>query len=202
MEEKTYDIVDSVETLEKAIARVKEAQKIFSTYTQEQVDKIFLAAATEANKMRIPLAKLAVEETGMGIVEDKIIKNHFASEYIYNKYRNKNYNTNEMRTLINKLLMDEDVTKQAGIIPYVLSDRTFADEKHLSIRAFPEQMKRRVYEKQGYKCAICTANGVDTVYDFADMQGDHIVPWSKGGKTIESNLQMLCRNCNTSKSNK
>ena len=88
MEEKTYDIVDSVETLEKAIARVKEAQKIFSTYTQEQVDKIFLAAATEANKMRIPLAKLAVEETGMGIVEDKIIKNHFASEYIYNKYRN------------------------------------------------------------------------------------------------------------------
>lgn len=121
---------------------------------------------------------------------------------LYNKYRNKNYNTNEMRTLINKLLMDEDVTKQAGIIPYVLSDRTFADEKHLSIRAFPEQMKRRVYEKQGHKCAVCTANGVDTVYDFADMQGDHIVPWSKGGKTIESNLQMLCRNCNTSKSNK
>lgn len=85
--DKQYNIVDSVEALEAALARVREAQKIFSTYTQEQVDKIFLAAATAANKMRIPLAKLAVEETGMGIVEDKVIKNHFASEYIYNKYK-------------------------------------------------------------------------------------------------------------------
>ena len=85
--DKQYNIVDSVEALEAALARVREAQKIFSTYTQEQVDKIFKAAATAANKMRIPLAKLAVEETGMGIVEDKVIKNHFASEYIYNKYK-------------------------------------------------------------------------------------------------------------------
>lgn len=88
MKNRTYEIVDSVEKLEKALARTKEAQKIFSTYTQEQVDKIFLAAATAANKERIPLAKLAVEETGMGVVEDKVIKNHFASEYIYNAYRN------------------------------------------------------------------------------------------------------------------
>ena len=85
--DKQYNIVDSVEALEAALARVREAQKIFSTYTQEQVDNIFKAAATAANKMRIPLAKLAVEETGMGIVEDKVIKNHFASEYIYNKYK-------------------------------------------------------------------------------------------------------------------
>ena len=83
-----YPTVDGVEKLEQAIARVKEAQKIFAAYTQEQVDKIFLAAATAANKARIPLAKLAVEETGMGVVEDKVIKNHFASEYIYNAYRN------------------------------------------------------------------------------------------------------------------
>ena len=86
--EKKYEIVDSVEKLEAALARVREAQKIFSTYTQEQVDKIFCAAATAANQMRIPLAKMAVEETGMGIVEDKVIKNHFASEYIYNAYKN------------------------------------------------------------------------------------------------------------------
>ncbi|MDD6276869.1 MAG: aldehyde dehydrogenase family protein, partial [Clostridia bacterium] len=85
--EKNYTIVDSVESLEAAIKRVKEAQRIFATYTQEQVDKIFLAAATAANKMRIPLAKAAVEETGMGVVEDKVIKNHFASEYIYNAYK-------------------------------------------------------------------------------------------------------------------
>jgi len=88
MKEKTYQIVDSVERLEEAIARVKEAQRIFATYTQEQVDAIFLAAASAANKARISLAKLAVEETGMGIVEDKVIKNNYASEYIYNAYKN------------------------------------------------------------------------------------------------------------------
>ena len=86
MEKKTYEIIDSVEKLEEALARVREAQKVFATYTQEQVDKIFLAAASAANKARISLAKLAVEETGMGIAEDKVIKNHYASEYIYNAY--------------------------------------------------------------------------------------------------------------------
>ena len=79
-------LVDSVEALEEAIARVREAQNKFAAYTQEQVDKIFLAAATAANKERISLAKLAYEETGMGIVEDKVIKNHYASEYIYIAY--------------------------------------------------------------------------------------------------------------------
>ena len=82
-----YPIVDTVEALEERLAGVREAQRIFATYTQEQVDKIFTAAALAANKARIPLAKLAVEETGMGIVEDKVIKNHYASEYIYNAYR-------------------------------------------------------------------------------------------------------------------
>ena len=86
--EKEYKIVDSVEALEETINSVKEAQKKFATYTQEQVDKIFLAAAIAANKARILLAKMAVEETGMGVVEDKVIKNHYASEYIYNKYKN------------------------------------------------------------------------------------------------------------------
>ena len=88
MDVKDYEIVDSVEKLEEAIERVRKAQRIFATYTQEQVDKIFLAAASAANKARIPLAKLAVEETGMGVVEDKVIKNNYASEYIYNAYKN------------------------------------------------------------------------------------------------------------------
>ena len=79
--------VDSVEALEAALARVKEAQKKYATYTQEQVDEIFKAAAIAANQARIPLAKLAVEETGMGVVEDKVIKNNYAAEYIYNAYR-------------------------------------------------------------------------------------------------------------------
>ena len=81
------EIVDTVDALEKKIDEVRKAQQIFSTYTQEQVDKIFTAAAIAANQARIPLAKMAVEETGMGIVEDKVIKNHYASEYIYNAYR-------------------------------------------------------------------------------------------------------------------
>ncbi|MGN1202765.1 MAG: aldehyde dehydrogenase family protein, partial [Eubacterium sp.] len=81
------EIIDSVEKLEAELARVRKAQEEFSTYTQEQVDKIFFAAAKAANMARIPLAKMAVEETGMGIVEDKIIKNHYAAEYIYNKYK-------------------------------------------------------------------------------------------------------------------
>ncbi len=87
MVKKNYEIIDSVEKLEKAILRTKDAQKVFATYSQEQVDKIFLAAASAANKARIPLAKMAVEETGMGVVEDKVIKNNYASEYIYNAYK-------------------------------------------------------------------------------------------------------------------
>ncbi len=79
--------VDSIETLQKTIEKVRKAQKEFSKYTQEQVDKIFQAAAIAANQNRIPLAKMAVEETGMGIVEDKVIKNHYAAEYVYNKYK-------------------------------------------------------------------------------------------------------------------
>ena len=88
MDTKNYFVVDSVEKLEEAIARTREAQKKFASFSQEQVDKIFLAAASAANKARIPLAKMAVEETVMGIVEDKVIKNNYASEYIYNAYKN------------------------------------------------------------------------------------------------------------------
>jgi len=80
--------IDCVEKLEAALDRIRAAQKAYSTFSQEKVDRIFLAAASAANKERIPLAKMAVEETGMGIVEDKVIKNHYASEYIYNAYKN------------------------------------------------------------------------------------------------------------------
>ncbi len=82
-----YTIVDSVESFEKRLAQVREAQKRFAAYTQEQVDYIFRTAALAANNERIRLAKMAVEETGMGVVEDKVIKNHYAAEYIYNAYK-------------------------------------------------------------------------------------------------------------------
>ena len=87
-ETKTEDkVAQSLDDLNEIIARVQKAQKEFATYSQEQVDKIFEAVAIAANQNRIPLAKMAVAETGMGVVEDKVIKNHFAAEEIYNKYR-------------------------------------------------------------------------------------------------------------------
>ena len=85
--ENNYGIVDSPESLAGAIGRIRKAQELFATYTQVEVDRIFLAAASAADKARITLAKQAVEETGMGIVEDKVIKNHYAAEYIYNAYK-------------------------------------------------------------------------------------------------------------------
>lgn len=87
MNNKVYEIIDSVEKLESSIDKLRKAQQVFATFTQEQVDKIFLAAASAANKERISLAKMAVAETGMGVVEDKVIKNHYAAEYIYNAYK-------------------------------------------------------------------------------------------------------------------
>ena len=87
METNKYEVIDNVEALVQAMERVRTAQRKFARYTQEQVDRIFLAAASAANKARIPLAKLAVDETGMGVVEDKVIKNNYAAEYIYNAYK-------------------------------------------------------------------------------------------------------------------
>ena len=84
---KKFPLVDSVEALDAKMEEVRAAQREFATYPQEKVDAIFRAAAIAANKQRIPLAKMAVEETGMGVVEDKVIKNHYASEYIYNTYK-------------------------------------------------------------------------------------------------------------------
>lgn len=88
MNNQNREVINGVEQLEAAMKKLRAAQETFASYTQEQVDKIFVAAATAANRQRISLAKMAVEETGMGIVEDKVIKNHYAAEYIYNAYKN------------------------------------------------------------------------------------------------------------------
>ena len=101
-----------------------------------------------------------------------------------------------------ELQSDDDVTKPSGIIEYLLSDRTRNDEKHLSLRQFTANQKRRAYEKQNHHCAMCMANGVNIEYSIDDMQADHIIPWSKGGKTTDDNLQMLCRKCNNDKRDK
>ena len=115
MEEK---IVDSMEGLEEAIARVRAAQAVFATYTQEQVDEIFRAAALAANNQRIPLAKMAVEETGMGVVEDKVIKNHYAAEYIYNTYKHtKTCGVIEEDTAFGLKKIAEPIGLVAAVIP-------------------------------------------------------------------------------------
>ena len=87
---KTVEVDEAQERayIDELVNKVSAAQKIFATYTQEQVDHIFRRVALKLSSLRIPLAKMAVEETGMGVWEDKVIKNHFASEYIYNKYKN------------------------------------------------------------------------------------------------------------------
>ena len=118
---------------------------------------------------------------------------------LYNKYGQKAYNSNTPEAELKKLLMDDDVTKKAGAVQYLLSERTRHDEKYLSIRAFTEAQKMRAYERQGHKCPSCQRQGIETEYAFDEMQGDHIVPWCHGGRTIDDNLQMLCRKCNNDK---
>lgn len=93
---------------------------------------------------------------------------------------------------VQRLMGDEDVSKKSGIYEYLLTGK----EKLLSIRSFDKRDKLAAYEKQNHRCALC-----GEVFDFEEMHGDHIIPWSKGGKTIPDNCQMLCRDCNIKKSN-
>lgn len=117
MEKQSLPVTNPRELTE-AMARCRAAQKKFAEYTQEQVDRIFLAAATAANQMRIPLAKLAAEETGMGVVEDKVIKNHFASEYIYNAYKDaKTCGVLEEDTAFGTQRIAEPIGVIAAVIP-------------------------------------------------------------------------------------
>lgn len=118
---------------------------------------------------------------------------------LYNKYKDKTYNTNELADSIKRLLEDEDVTKASGIIPYLLSERTFSDEKHLSLRSFSDKQKHAAYERQKHKCPYCVSEGNEKEYEYDEMQGDHIKPWSKGGRTTDDNVQMLCKKHNASK---
>ena len=118
IEETNTNIVNSIETLTNKMNEIRAAQKVFSTYSQEQVDKIFTAAALAANKARISLAKLAVSETGMGIVEDKVIKNHYAAEYIYNAYRNtKTCGVIEENKAFGTMKIAEPIGVIAAVIP-------------------------------------------------------------------------------------
>lgn len=114
-------------------------------------------------------------------------------------YKNNGTRTDLLPTVlkarVNQLMQDSDVTKKAGIYEYLLD----GEEKHLNIRAFDDNTKRTVYERQGHKCPICEHNGVDKTYDIKEMEGDHITPWSRGGHTTIDNCQMLCKKHNRDK---
>ena len=114
---------------------------------------------------------------------------------LYNRYKGGSYLASELERCVGELMADDDVQKKSGIYEYLLSGRE--NERALNIRAFTPSQKRAAYEKQGGICAKC-----QKPFPFEEMEGDHIVPWSKGGKTVPDNLQMLCRRCNGMKSDK
>ena len=133
----------------------------------------------------------------MLFTEEKGITNSQDWGFLYNQYRNNNYNTNELKKELEELILDDDVTSKPGIIPYLLSDRPKADERHLSLRAFTKSQKIKMYKEQDGICPECGKH-----YEIEEMEADHIIPWSNGGKTEISNGQMLCKSCNRSKGGK
>jgi hypothetical protein len=112
---------------------------------------------------------------------------------LYNQFKDKKLNAEKLEAKIAELMQDEDVTKKLGIYPYVLTKQ----EKHLSIRAFSDKMKREAYERQKGICVKCGEH-----FEIEEMEADHITPWHEGGKTISENCQMLCKDCNRRKSGK
>ena len=112
---------------------------------------------------------------------------------LYNKYKDLDFNPSELEKKVKNLMQDEDVTNKKGIYEYLLSGK----EKFLNIREFDDKIKRKIYEEQNGICKICGNH-----FEFEEMQGDHIIAWSKGGKTEKDNCQMLCERCNKEKSNK
>ena len=99
----------------------------------------------------------------------------------------------ELEAAVARLMIDDDVTRKAGIYPYLLT----GEEKHLNIRAFSDAMKQKAFEIQNGVCGSC-----DEAFEISEMDADHITPWSKGGKTVDENCQLLCKPCNRRKSNK
>lgn len=111
--------------------------------------------------------------------------------FLYNEFKNHEFDSAKLEIEIKKLMQDEDVTKKSGIYPYLLTGK----EKYLSIRAFTPQQKREAYERQNGICVHCKKH-----FEIDEMEADHITPWHEGGKTNTENCQMLCKNCNRTKS--
>ena len=170
-----YIPVTNIEQLKEAMVRCRKAQAEFANFTQEQVDKIFLAAATAANKARIPLAKMAVEETGMGIVEDKVIKNHYAAEYIYNAYKEtKTCGVIETDTSYGLQKIAEPVGLVAAVIPTTNPTSTAIFKTLICLKT-----RNAIIISPHPRAKKCTAAAAKIVYDAAVAAGapEGIIFW-------------------------
>ncbi len=188
MSKKELSIVDSVEALEAKLKEVKEAQKIFASYTQEQVDKIFRAAAIAANKQRIPLAKLAVEETGMGVAEDKVIKNHYASEYIYNAYKDtKTCGVIEKDNAFGVTKIAEPIGVVAAVIPTTNPTSTAIFKTLISLKT-----RNGIIISPHPRAKKCTIEAAKVVLDAAVKAGapEGIIGWIDVPSLEMTNLLM------------
>jgi len=168
-------IIDNTDALMAKMASMREAQKIFASYTQEQVDKIFFEAAMAANKQRIPLAKMAVEETGMGIVEDKVIKNHYASEYIYNAYRcTKTCGIVEQDTAFGITKIAEPMGLVAAVIPTTNPTSTAIFKTLLALKT-----RNAIIISPHPRAKACTIEAAKVVLDAAVKAGapEGIIGW-------------------------
>jgi len=168
-------VVNNIQTLEALIENVKSAQQQYAKFTQEQVDRIFKQAALAANAARIPLAKLAAEETGMGIVEDKVIKNHFASEFIYNKYRNeKTCGVVEEDLSYGFQKIAEPVGILAGIVPTTNPTSTAVFKALLALKT-----RNAIIFSPHPRAKQCTIEAARIVLNAAVAAGapEHIIGW-------------------------
>ncbi len=169
------DDAAKLEQLEATIRKAKAAQAVFATYTQEQVDAIFRAAALAANNARIPLAKMAVAETGMGVVEDKVIKNHFASEYIYNKYKDtKTCGTIEVDEAGGIEKYAEPYGIIAGIVPTTNPTSTAIFKALISLKT-----RNAIVFSPHPRAKKCTVEAAKIVLDAAVAAGapENIIGW-------------------------
>ena len=183
-----HEIVDSVESFEKALKKVREAQEKFSTFTQEQVDAIFFAAASAANKQRIPLAKMAVEETGYGIVEDKVIKNNYAAEHIYNAYKNtKTCGVIEEDKAYGVTKIAEPIGVVGAVIPTTNPTSTAIFKCLISLKT-----RNGIIISPHPRAKKCTVEAAKIVYEAAVKAGapDGIISWVDAPSLDLTNLLM------------
>ena len=184
----TRNPVDSIERLEQELALVREAQKRYASFTQEQVDKIFFAAAVAAGKQRLPLAKAAVAETGMGVVEDKVIKNHFASEYIYNAYRDvKTCGVIERDEAYGYTRYAEPIGVIAAVIPTTNPTSTAIFKTLLALKT-----RNGILISPHPRAKGCTIEAARVVLEAAVAAGapEHIISWIDVPSLELSNLAM------------